>query len=81
LNEVGDLRHDASHTLAPGEVYTLHVGAHDPKAGTAEAQAASAAKLKTLKSMEPLPNLTCDDYMAAGAAPTRSRMSRNSLQP
>ena len=34
-DEGGALREDGSHTLAPGEVYTLQVGAHDLTAGGA----------------------------------------------
>jgi Xaa-Pro aminopeptidase len=34
-DEGGALRADSSHPLTPGEVYTLHVGAHDPIAGGA----------------------------------------------
>ena len=34
-DEGGALRHDSRHTLAPGEVYSLHVGAHDPASGGA----------------------------------------------
>jgi Xaa-Pro aminopeptidase len=32
-NEGGELRPDASHILAAGDVYALHVGARDPQAG------------------------------------------------
>src|SRR5262249_62249474 len=35
LNEGGEIRRDSRHRLAPGEVYALHVGAHDPAAGAA----------------------------------------------
>ena len=34
-DEGGDLCDDSSHALAPGEVYTLRVGAHDPVTGGA----------------------------------------------
>jgi Xaa-Pro aminopeptidase len=39
LNEGGELRSDSTHVLAPGDVYALHVGAHDPAAGAAFASA------------------------------------------
>jgi Xaa-Pro aminopeptidase len=32
-DEGGALRSDSGHALAPGEVYSLHVGAHDPVTG------------------------------------------------
>ena len=35
LDEGGALTHEADHALAPGEVYTLHVGAHNPASGGA----------------------------------------------
>jgi Xaa-Pro aminopeptidase len=38
-NEGGELRHDARHILAAGDVYALHVGASDPQAGGAVASA------------------------------------------
>jgi hypothetical protein len=42
LDEGGALTAEATHTLAPGDVYTLHVGAHDPASGGAFASAAIA---------------------------------------
>jgi Xaa-Pro aminopeptidase len=42
LDEGGALKPDATHTLAPGEVYTLHVGAHEAATGGAFASAAIA---------------------------------------
>jgi Xaa-Pro aminopeptidase len=38
-NEGGELRADSRHTLNPGDVYALHVGAHDERAGGAIASA------------------------------------------
>jgi Xaa-Pro aminopeptidase len=38
-NEGGELRPDASHILAAGDVYALHVGARDPQAGGTVASA------------------------------------------
>jgi hypothetical protein len=38
-NEGGELRPDASHVLAAGDVYALHVGASDPQAGGTVASA------------------------------------------
>jgi Xaa-Pro aminopeptidase len=38
-NEGGELRHDARHVLAAGDVYALHVGLSDPHAGGAIASA------------------------------------------
>jgi Xaa-Pro aminopeptidase len=35
LNDGGDLTEEASHTLEPGDVYALHIGARDPEAGGA----------------------------------------------
>jgi len=35
LNEGGEITADSRHTLAPGEVYSVHVGACDPQAGGA----------------------------------------------
>jgi Xaa-Pro aminopeptidase len=35
LNEGGDITCGSGHTLAPGDVYALHVGTHDPAAGGA----------------------------------------------
>jgi Xaa-Pro aminopeptidase len=39
LDEGFALTRDASHTLAPGDVYALHIGAHDPARGGAFASA------------------------------------------
>ena len=43
LDEGGRLTADASHVLAPGEVYSLHVGAYDPACGGGFASAMVAA--------------------------------------
>jgi Xaa-Pro aminopeptidase len=42
LDEGGALTRETRHTLAAGDVYTLHVGAHDPASGGAFASAAIA---------------------------------------
>jgi Xaa-Pro aminopeptidase len=43
LDEGGALTADANHTLSPGDVYTLQVGAYDPASGGALASAATVA--------------------------------------
>ena len=42
LDEGGALTHEADHALSPGEVYTLHIGAHNPASGGALTSAAIA---------------------------------------
>jgi Xaa-Pro aminopeptidase len=39
LDDGGTLRHDAAHTLSPGDIFTLRVGAHEPVHGGAFASA------------------------------------------
>src|SRR5262249_57751770 len=39
LNEGGEIKSDSRHTLKPGEIYSLAVGACDPQAGGALASA------------------------------------------
>lgn len=42
LNGGSELTRDAGHALAPGEIYTLHVGTHDPAGGGAIVSAMAA---------------------------------------
>lgn len=58
LNEGGEIRHDSRHALAPGEVYSLHVGACGPKDGAlASAMVAVTAAGLEIIHLSPAPNV------------------------
>jgi Xaa-Pro aminopeptidase len=59
LNEGGEIRHDSRHTLAPGDVYSLHVGACDPQSGGAltSAMVAITATGSDILHLSPAPNV------------------------
>jgi len=58
LNEGGELRADSRHALAPGEIYSVHVGACDPHAGAlTSAMIAVTATGSEIIHLSPAPNV------------------------